>query len=283
MSTASSPGDADVQRGEDQQREHEQRARRRPPRAKAAMARAPRAGTLDAGHGDDRQRERGVHGEPGHGGQERRGRQDGRPRVGDAQRRLPRSPRQDDREPLGHRERGARRDVDCCVSVEESRHRRTASRVTRAGGPPKAHVRARVPTFRGRRVPRRHAGQTGVCPLVGRERQENDWARSPGTQEARRPRHGGSPGIRSARPARRAHAGAGSPSGSSPRAQATAGAPAALYVGDLDGRTLRRVTGGRGLPEELESAQLIGPEILVRPGRRAARPGRCRRGPSRSR
>jgi serine phosphatase RsbU (regulator of sigma subunit) len=44
-------------------------------------------------------------------------------------------------------------------------------------------------------------------------------------------------------------------------AQATAGAPAALYVGDLDGRSLRRVTGDRGLPEHLESAQLVGPEI----------------------
>ena len=46
-------------------------------------------------------------------------------------------------------------------------------------------------------------------------------------------------------------------------AQASAGAPAALYVGDLDGRSLRRVTGDRGLPEQLESAQLIGPEIPV--------------------
>jgi serine phosphatase RsbU (regulator of sigma subunit) len=44
-------------------------------------------------------------------------------------------------------------------------------------------------------------------------------------------------------------------------AQTTAGAPAALYVGDLDGRSLRRVTGDPGLPEQLESAQLIGPEI----------------------
>jgi serine phosphatase RsbU (regulator of sigma subunit) len=44
-------------------------------------------------------------------------------------------------------------------------------------------------------------------------------------------------------------------------AQATAGVPAALYVGDLDGRSLRRVTGDRGLPEQLRSAQLIGPEI----------------------
>ncbi len=44
-------------------------------------------------------------------------------------------------------------------------------------------------------------------------------------------------------------------------AQTIAGAPVALYVGDLDGRSLRRVTGDRGLPEQLESAQLIGPEI----------------------
>jgi serine phosphatase RsbU (regulator of sigma subunit) len=44
-------------------------------------------------------------------------------------------------------------------------------------------------------------------------------------------------------------------------AQATAGAPAALYVGDLDGRSLRRVTGDDALPEQLESTQLIGPEI----------------------
>jgi serine phosphatase RsbU (regulator of sigma subunit) len=46
-------------------------------------------------------------------------------------------------------------------------------------------------------------------------------------------------------------------------AQAAAGAPAALYVGDLDGRSLRRVTGDRGLPDALETAQLIGPEIPV--------------------
>ena len=32
-------------------------------------------------------------------------------------------------------------------------------------------------------------------------------------------------------------------------AQAAAGAPAALYVADLDGRSLRRVTGDGGLPE----------------------------------
>ena len=44
-------------------------------------------------------------------------------------------------------------------------------------------------------------------------------------------------------------------------AQAAAGAPAALYVGDLDGRSLRRVTGDHGFPEHLESAQLVGPEI----------------------
>ena len=44
-------------------------------------------------------------------------------------------------------------------------------------------------------------------------------------------------------------------------AQAIAGAPAALYVGDLDGRSLRRVTGDGGLPEQLQSGQLIGPEI----------------------
>jgi serine phosphatase RsbU (regulator of sigma subunit) len=44
-------------------------------------------------------------------------------------------------------------------------------------------------------------------------------------------------------------------------AQTTAGTSAALYVGDLDGRSLRRVTGDRDLPEHLESAQLVGPEI----------------------
>jgi serine phosphatase RsbU (regulator of sigma subunit) len=49
-------------------------------------------------------------------------------------------------------------------------------------------------------------------------------------------------------------------------AQATAGAPAALYVGDLDGRSLRRVTGDRALPEQLQSKQLIGPEIPVGQG-----------------
>jgi serine phosphatase RsbU (regulator of sigma subunit) len=49
-------------------------------------------------------------------------------------------------------------------------------------------------------------------------------------------------------------------------AQATAGSPAALYVGDLDGRSLRRVTGDRRLPEQLESAQLVGPEIPAEQG-----------------
>jgi serine phosphatase RsbU (regulator of sigma subunit) len=44
-------------------------------------------------------------------------------------------------------------------------------------------------------------------------------------------------------------------------AEAATGAPAALYVADLDGRSLRRVTGDRGLPDELETAQLVGPEI----------------------
>ena len=44
-------------------------------------------------------------------------------------------------------------------------------------------------------------------------------------------------------------------------AQAVAGAPAALYVADLDGRSLRRVAGDRHLPDALETAQLIGPEI----------------------
>jgi serine phosphatase RsbU (regulator of sigma subunit) len=44
-------------------------------------------------------------------------------------------------------------------------------------------------------------------------------------------------------------------------AQAAAGAPAALYVADLDGRSLRRVAGDDALPDELETAQLVGPEI----------------------
>ena len=50
-------------------------------------------------------------------------------------------------------------------------------------------------------------------------------------------------------------------------AQAEAGVPAALYVADLDGRSLRRVTGDGGLPDALETAQLIGPEI---PAKQAA-------------
>ena len=37
--------------------------------------------------------------------------------------------------------------------------------------------------------------------------------------------------------------------------------PAALYVADLDGRSLRRVTGDHGLPDALATAQLVGPEI----------------------
>jgi serine phosphatase RsbU (regulator of sigma subunit) len=44
-------------------------------------------------------------------------------------------------------------------------------------------------------------------------------------------------------------------------AQATAGVRAALYVVDLDGRSLRRVTGDGGLPDELDTVQLVGPEI----------------------
>ena len=44
-------------------------------------------------------------------------------------------------------------------------------------------------------------------------------------------------------------------------AQAAAGVPAALYVADLDGRSLRRVTGDHGLPDALATAQLVGPEI----------------------
>lgn len=46
-------------------------------------------------------------------------------------------------------------------------------------------------------------------------------------------------------------------------AQAAGGAPAALYVGDLDGRSLRRVTGDCGLPDALQTASLVGPEIPV--------------------
>ena len=121
----------------------------RPPRAKAAMASAPGRGTPTQATATTASAERGVYGEPGHGGQERRGRQDRRPRVGDAQRHPPRTPRQDDGEPLGHRERGTRRDVDRRVSVEESRHRTRASRATRAGARPKApRSRATRPTFR---------------------------------------------------------------------------------------------------------------------------------------
>jgi serine phosphatase RsbU (regulator of sigma subunit) len=44
-------------------------------------------------------------------------------------------------------------------------------------------------------------------------------------------------------------------------AEAAAGVPAALYVADLDGRSLRRVTGDHGLPDALATAQLVGPEI----------------------
>jgi serine phosphatase RsbU (regulator of sigma subunit) len=50
-------------------------------------------------------------------------------------------------------------------------------------------------------------------------------------------------------------------------AQAAAGAPAALYVADVDGRSLRRVAGDDALPAELETVQLVGPEI---PARQAA-------------
>jgi serine phosphatase RsbU (regulator of sigma subunit) len=49
-------------------------------------------------------------------------------------------------------------------------------------------------------------------------------------------------------------------------AQAAAGCPAALFVGDLDGRSLRRVTGDRSLPVRLEGAQLVGPEIPTEHG-----------------
>jgi len=44
-------------------------------------------------------------------------------------------------------------------------------------------------------------------------------------------------------------------------ARVATGAPAALYVADLNGRSLRRVAGDDALPEELETAQLVGPEI----------------------
>jgi serine phosphatase RsbU (regulator of sigma subunit) len=40
-----------------------------------------------------------------------------------------------------------------------------------------------------------------------------------------------------------------------------AGTSTALYVADIDGRCLRRVAGDGGLPEELETMQLVGPEI----------------------
>jgi serine phosphatase RsbU (regulator of sigma subunit) len=44
-------------------------------------------------------------------------------------------------------------------------------------------------------------------------------------------------------------------------AQAVAGAPAALYVADLNGRSLRRVAGDASLPDTLDTVQLVGPEI----------------------
>jgi serine phosphatase RsbU (regulator of sigma subunit) len=44
-------------------------------------------------------------------------------------------------------------------------------------------------------------------------------------------------------------------------AEAVAGVPASLYVADLDGRCLRRVAGDGGLPDEIETVQLVGPEI----------------------
>jgi serine phosphatase RsbU (regulator of sigma subunit) len=44
-------------------------------------------------------------------------------------------------------------------------------------------------------------------------------------------------------------------------AGAAAGTPATLYVVDLDGRALRRVAGDAGLPAELATVQLVGPEI----------------------
>jgi serine phosphatase RsbU (regulator of sigma subunit) len=54
-------------------------------------------------------------------------------------------------------------------------------------------------------------------------------------------------------------------------AQATAGVPAALYVADLDGRCLRRVAGTAELAGEVETVQLVGPEL---PARQAAVVGR---------
>jgi hypothetical protein len=87
------PGDTDVQRGEDQQRHHEQRALRPPAAGEGGDGEGAEGRYPHAGHGDDREGERRVHGEPGHGGQERRGRQDGRPRVGNAQCHPSRPPR----------------------------------------------------------------------------------------------------------------------------------------------------------------------------------------------
>ena len=42
-------------------------------------------------------------------------------------------------------------------------------------------------------------------------------------------------------------------------AQAVAAAPAALYVADLDGRSLRRVAGDASLPDTFQTAQLVVP------------------------
>ena len=143
-------GDADVQGGEHEQREDQQRPRRAAPAREGSdgqRAQERHAHARDRDHGEG---ERGVHGEPGDGGQERRGRQDRRPRVGNAQRHPPRAPRQDDGEPLGHRQRGTRRDVDCSVSVEEGRHRSEGALGTRRATPPKAGVRVRASTFRAR-------------------------------------------------------------------------------------------------------------------------------------
>jgi serine phosphatase RsbU (regulator of sigma subunit) len=44
-------------------------------------------------------------------------------------------------------------------------------------------------------------------------------------------------------------------------AQQLAGAEGALYVVDLEGRTLRRAAGGAGFPRELDTRQLPGPEL----------------------
>ena len=54
-------------------------------------------------------------------------------------------------------------------------------------------------------------------------------------------------------------------------AQAVAGAPAALYVADLDGRSLRRVAGDATLPERVETVQLVGPEIAAQQADELAR------------